>query len=122
MDLINEFDRVGVDRLRMAIVMQACNDYVVCQRCVQGIGTKDGKPQRRWHKISNTQETLDEVIDFFRGSWYKTLIKDREELSGERVMQRLDVIVNDTTRWPVMGNIFKYEVEDADDKAYAMVH
>lgn len=120
MNFTNEFESAGIDRLVIAIIMQACNDYVVCQRCVQGIGTKDGKPQKSWCKISNTQETLDEVIDFFRGSWYRTLTSDRAELNGERVMQRLDDIVKDTQRWPVMGNIFKYEVE-ADEKAYAGV-
>lgn len=120
MSLINEFETAGYERLAIAIVMQACNDYVVCQRCVQGIGTKDGKPQKSWCKIYNTQETLDEVIDFFKSSWYRALTNDNNGLSGERVMERLDVIVKDTERWPVMGNIFKYEVE-AEDQAYANV-
>ena len=120
MSLENDFEAI-VDRIYMAVVMQACSDYVVCQRCIKGIGTKNGKPQKSWCKIRDVEETLDEIIDFFKGEWYKEITKYNEDLNCARVMKRLDAIVEDTQHWPVMGNIFKYAVSDAEEKAYATV-
>lgn len=120
MSLNNEFNEAGYDRLKQAIIMRACNDYFICKRALLGL-TGDGKKHPAWGHISNTQKTLDECIEFFNGAWYRTLTNNHPGLSGTRVMKRLDEMVEDLTRYPSMGDVFKYGVEEAEPDAYKSV-
>lgn len=120
MSLEHEFSEAGYDRLRQAIIMRACNDYFICKRALEGLAG-DGKVHPAWGHIANTQKTLDECIDFFNGAWYRTLTNNNPSLTGQRVMQRLDEMVNDTSHWPGMGDVFKYGIEDAEEDAYKTV-
>lgn len=81
------------DNFANAIVLQACNDYFICKRALE-----EGK--RGWNKISNCQKTLDEAIEFFNSSWYKKLTHHNENLTGQKVMKRLDAMVEDREHYP----------------------
>lgn len=66
----------GIDGLAKAIVLQACNDYMMVRR-----GRKiviDGK------KIS-----LDDLLSFFHGRWYELLT----DIPARAMLRQLDKIV-----------------------------
>jgi hypothetical protein len=72
----DEFLFDGIDGLAKAIVLQACNDYILLKN-----GRKivvDGK------KIS-----LDDLLSFFRGRWYGLLT----DIPARAMLRQLDKIV-----------------------------
>lgn len=116
MGLVEDLELVeGYDRLKNAIVMQACNDYFICSRALKGL-TGDGKIHTHWGRIPDTQRLLDETIEFFNGEWCSFLTNYHTGLTGTKIMERLDEMVEDTERWPTMGNVFKYDKDINEDE------
>ena len=97
---------LGIPKLTYAIVMQACEDYFTCRRTLL-------KGKNVWGKISDCETTLRECISFFYSDWYKVLTNNRQELSAEHVITRLEEMVADTKTYPKDYKPFKYNEEDA---------
>ena len=71
----DEFQAEGIDGLAKAIVLQACNDYIMVRK-----GRKivvDGK------KIS-----LDDLLSFFHGRWFRMLT----DIPARTMLRQLDKI------------------------------
>lgn len=69
----DEFQAEGIDGLAKAIVLQACNDYMMVRK-----GRKivvDGK------KIS-----MDDLLSFFHSRWYELLT----DIPPEQILRKLD--------------------------------
>lgn len=109
--------------LRINVIQQACNDYIVCQRCQKGSIvrangeviklTPDGEKRDKWIKY-NVKKDLPELIEFFTGPDYRYWVdvESYPALSGERVLERLDDIVEDVENFPGMSDIFKRGSDD----------
>jgi len=68
----------GIDGLAKAIVIQACNDYLLAKK-----GRKIEVDGRK------AESNLDELLDFFHGDWYALLT----DIPAEMLLKQLDNIV-----------------------------
>ena len=68
----------GIDGLAKAIVIQACNDYILAKK-----GRKIEVDGRK------AESNLDELLDFFHGDWYALLT----DIPAEMLLKQLDNIV-----------------------------
>ncbi len=71
----------GIDGLAKAIVIQACNDYILAKK-----GRKISKIVVEGKKV---EINLDELLDFFHSDWYALLT----DIPAEMLLKQLDKIV-----------------------------
>lgn len=84
----------GIKDLYAAVLAQAFSDYCTCKRALATGHTA-------WNKISNCQKELDACIDFFHSPRYKFFADGNEELLNvEKIIKRLDDMVDDVDRYP----------------------
>ncbi len=67
----------GIDGLAKAIVLQACNDYLLAKK-----GRKIEVDGRK------VESDLDELLDFFHSDWYRFLT----DIPAEMLLKQLDKI------------------------------
>lgn len=89
----------GLEDLKQAIIIQACNDLFTCERKI-----RQGKNVA--NRIGNCKKLKEDCLEFFYGEQFKMYTDYSDVLTGDMMVKQIYEVVEDTDRYPSDYNAF----------------
>jgi hypothetical protein len=83
----------GLEDLKQAIIIQACNDLFTCERKIRA-----GKNTA--NRIGDCRALKAECLDFFYSEQFKMYADYSEALTGDVMVKKIYEVVDDVDRYP----------------------